>query len=59
MWIRGGGGKTLIHKMWIKNMFFFLTLPLHKMVVFEETNDENLPQIMQYLKQDAVVYTSM
>ena len=23
MWIRGGGGKTLIHKMWIKNMFFF------------------------------------
>ena len=26
MWIRGGrgGGKTLIHKMWIKNMFFFL-----------------------------------
>ena len=22
MWIRGGG-KTLIHKMWIKNMFFF------------------------------------
>ena len=25
---KGGGGKTLIHKMWIKNMFFFLTLPL-------------------------------
>ena len=23
MWIRGGG-KTLIHKMWIKNMFLFL-----------------------------------
>ena len=21
---KGGGGKTLIHKMWIKNMFFFL-----------------------------------
>ena len=20
---KGGGGKTLIHKMWIKNMFFF------------------------------------
>ena len=29
MWIRGGG-KTLIHKMWIKNMFFFLTLPLYR-----------------------------
>ena len=32
MWIRGGrgGGKTLIHKMWIKNMFFFLNPSLNK-----------------------------
>ena len=28
MWIReGGGGKTLIHKMWIKVMFFLEPLP--------------------------------
>ena len=26
MWIRGGG-KTLIHKMWIKNMCFLKPLP--------------------------------
>ena len=38
MWIRGGGGKTLIHKMWIKNMFFFLNPSLSQLVSHQLAN---------------------
>ena len=45
MWIRGGGGKTLI--MWII-FFFFVTLPLKKEDIFiEPFEKKQIPQLKE------------
>ena len=42
MWIRGGRGKTLIHKMWIKTVFFLTLLKFWPKLFSINTNWPNM-----------------
>ena len=47
---KGGGGKTLIQKMWIKNMFFFLNPSLKRIIRLMNSRFSSPPLLLLFKK---------